>query len=86
MQAKTLSSDLPVSQASRRLADPLVDLNGYSSQSASSMSRGGSSRIFNSEKKKEKKKKSQVVFVGIAERGGRTRSLKIKSLTLYRLS
>lgn len=37
-------------------------------------------------KRKEQKKKSQVWFLGIAERGGRTRSLKIKSLTLYRLS
>ena len=36
-------------------------------------------------KNKEKKEISGLVL-GIAERGGRTRSLKIKSLTLYRLS
>ena len=37
-------------------------------------------------KKKKKKKTLRFGFLGIAERGGRTRSLKIKSLTLYRLS
>ena len=39
-------------------------------------------------KKKDKKDnlKDRVGVLGRAERGGRTRSLKIKSLTLYRLS
>ena len=35
---------------------------------------------------KGEKKKDLRLFVGIAERGGRTRNLEIKSLTLYRLS
>lgn len=37
-------------------------------------------------KQKEKKEMISGYFVGIAERGGRTRNLEIKSLTLYRLS
>ena len=39
-----------------------------------------------SKRSKKNKKEISGLVLGIAERGGRTRSLKIKSLTLYRLS
>ena len=38
------------------------------------------------QKSQESKKEIKVIFEGIAERGGRTPNLEIKSLTLYRLS
>jgi hypothetical protein len=55
-------------------------------RSLSQATKRAAGKNFSSKKKKKKKKISQVIFVGIAERGGRTRNLEIKSLTLYRLS